>query len=286
MSVPAATALALWAAAHTAGASADELLAAIAGFGVTSGVRRANPAPSDPAAGTAAVPTPAVRTAAVRTPADALPGPGEAPAGAAALLPLLRSARPSLVLPREGDVRGLPVPGGQPAAAAVRAGAAVVFFDAAVTIVPIDGSWRVFTAAGRPVTYDLLVAREELDAAVERATQVFVRSDLGIPTTRARQEIAEFIDGNSVRLPPGTPVKSAALLDRCVQLEALLTVIATHRTAAINGYQLDQVDAALAPLADAARHGRAAAVELAVGSLLADGLPTDEQARLGSDRNT
>ncbi|WP_029135930.1 hypothetical protein [Nakamurella lactea] len=250
MSVPAASALALWGAAYTAGTAADDVLTAISGFGLTAGVRRDGPAPDGSSAAS-------------------IPGPGEAPAGPAALLPLLRSGAPSLVLPRPGDVRGLPVPAGPATASALRAGAAVVLFEVGVTIVPIDGLWRIFAATGRPVNHELLPAREELDAAVRRATELFVTAELGVQAAAARQQVSDFVHQHSMPLPPGMPARAVALLDRCIQLEALLAVIGAHRTAAVNGHQLDQVAAVLGPLGDAARNGRAAAVNLAIAELLA-----------------
>jgi hypothetical protein len=249
LAVPAASALALWGAAHAAGAPSDDVLAAIRGFGVGVGVRRDGVVPDG-------------------SPAAALPGPGEAATGPAALLPLLRSAAPSLVLPRPGDVRGLPVPAGSATVAALRAGAAVVLVDAGLTIVPLDGQWRVFAAAGRPAPDELLLAREGLDEAVSRATEVFIRTDLGVQAETARDEVAEYMYDTAIQFPPGTRGRTVALLDRCVQLEALLAVISRHRTAAVNGHELDQVQAALGPLADAARAGRVAAINNAVRELL------------------
>ena len=104
--VHAATALALWGAAHAGGtASPDEVLSALAGCGPTAGVRAADP------------------TTAART---RLPGPGEASASAMALLQLFRTGgRPRLMLPVPGDVRGLP-PRSAALVPALDAGAAVV----------------------------------------------------------------------------------------------------------------------------------------------------------------
>lgn len=255
LSTAAATALALWAAAHTGGASADDVLGAISGYGVTAGVRRDGPVPDD-------------------SPAVAIPGPGEAPVGPAALLPVLRSSVPVLLLPREGDVRGLPAPAefGGPVspvvAAALRAGAAVVLPEAELTIVPVDRQWRVFAGAGTPDVADLAVAREELDRAVDRVTKLFVGAELGRDAADARRAVGAQVDALTVVAPPGTPARVVALLDRCVQLEAILTVGDCQRTAAVNVYQLNLADGALRALLAVAGQARLAAVAMGVQALL------------------
>jgi len=268
VSVPAATALTLWGAAHAGGAAADDVLAAVAGFGISAGVRRDGPAPED-------------------SPAAALPGPGEAPVGAAMLLPLLRSDAPVLVLPRDGDVRGLPATGGAGSAlvvASLRAGAAVVLPHAAVTVVPMDGQWRVFAGSGTPDLVDPVVAREGLDHAVVRATEVFAGAELGTDTAAARAEVAAEIVARTVVPPPGTPARATALLDRCAQLEAILSVTARHRTAAVTVFQLDQVDEALLPLIDASRQARRAATAMTVHALLNRRLAGDSRLRTPDHR--
>ncbi len=255
LSTAAATALALWGAAHSGGASADDVLGAISGYGVTAGVRRDGPVPDG-------------------SPAAALPGPGEAPVGPAALLPVLRSSVPVLLLPRAGDVRGLPVPGesSSPVApvvsAALRAGAAVVLPEAELTIVPVDTQWRVFAGAGTPAVADLAVAREELDGAVDRVTRVFVGADLGRDAADARQAVSAQVDARTVVPPPGTPARVVALLDRCVQLEAILAISDPQRTAAVNLYQLNLAAGAHRTLLEVACHARRAAVAMAVHALL------------------
>ncbi|MDQ6657112.1 MAG: hypothetical protein M3Z00_02555 [Actinomycetota bacterium] len=255
LSTAAATALALWGAAHSGGAAADDVLGAISGYGVTAGVRRDGPVPQG-------------------SPAAALPGPGEAPVGPAALLPVLRSSVPVLVLPRQGDVRGLPVAGesGSPVppvvAAALRAGAAVVLPEAELTIVPVDTQWRVFTGAGTPAVVDPGVAREELDAAVGRVTRLFVGADLGREAADARQAVSVQVAARTVVPPPGTPGRAVSLLDRCVQLEAILAVSDPERTAAVNSYQLNLAAGAHRTLLEVAGQARRAAVAMAVRALL------------------
>jgi len=252
--VSAATALTLWGAAHAAhaaGAAADDVLTGISGHGITASVRRAGQFPNGSLA------------------AD-VPGPGEPAAGPSALLPILRSDSPVLVLPRDGDVRGLPATGaGSPLTiAAVAAGAAVLLPGADVTVVPVDGQWRLYPGIGTPEVPDPVGAREELDAAVLRATAAFARADLGRDTARARHCVTAGVQRLTVPLPPGIPARAAALLDRCVYLEAVLAAVARYDTAAVSVFEFGQVADAVTPLAEAARHARLAAVWMAVQSLV------------------
>ncbi|MGI8417229.1 MAG: hypothetical protein ACR2P2_13710 [Nakamurella sp.] len=266
LSTAAATALALWAAAHTGGASADDVLGAISGYGVTAGVRRDGPVPDD-------------------SPAVSIPGPGEAPVGPAGLLPVLRTSVPVLLLPREGDVRGLPVPAenGDPVApvvaAALRAGAAVVLPEARLTVGSGDRQGRVFAGAGTPEVPDLAVAREELDRAVDHVTTLFVGAELGRDAADARRAVSAQVDALTVVPPPGTPARVVALLDRCVQLEAILTVGDGQRTAAVNVYQLNLADGALRTLLGVAGQARRAAVATAVYALLDDRMAGESRLR-------
>lgn len=247
----AATALTLWGAAHAAGAAADDVLAGISGHGITPGVRRAGQFPNG-------------------SPAADVPGPGEPAAGPSALLPILRSDSPVLVLPRDGDVRGLPATGaGSPLTiAAVAAGAAVLLPGAGVTVVPVDGQWRLYPGTGTPEAPDPVATREELDAAVLRAAAIFAEAELGRDTAQARRSVAAAVQQLTVPLPPGIPARAAALLDRCVYLEAVLAAVERYDTAAASMFEFDQVADALTPLDDAARHARLAAVGMAVRSLV------------------
>lgn len=250
-SVSAATALALWGAAHAGGAAADDVLAALSGCRITAGVRLGGTVPED-------------------SPAATLPGPGEPAAGPAALLPMLRLDTPVLVLPRAGDVRGLPAAGAGSAltTAAVAVGAAVLLPGADVTVVPIDGQWRLYHGVGVSDEPDPVAAREELDAAVLRATAAFAQNDLGRDTAAARNSVAATVSQLTVPPPPGTPPRAAALLHRCIQLEAVLAAVAAHDTAAASVFELGRVADALMPLTNAARHARRAAVAMAVRELV------------------
>lgn len=246
MSVPAATALALWGAA-AGGAPADDVITALQWHGVTAGVRRDGTVTSGPAAG--------------------LPGPGEAPVGTAALLPLLRPEAPFLVLPREGDVRGLPARPTALTVAALTARAAVVLPGAGLTVVPVDGVWRVYEGAGTVEHLDQVAVREHLDDAVVEATRIFTSADLGRQAGADRGRVAALVHELTVEVPPGTPARATALLDRAVHLEAILTVASGDRSAAVTAREWETVDRALAPLSDAARRARQLAVQLTVRHL-------------------
>lgn len=262
----AATALTVWAAAYRAGAaSADAVLSIARGFGLTAGVRRGATEPSTPA--------PAGhenhwQTTASSAPVQArellaeLPGPGEAAAGAAELLPLLRAGRPALLLPRPGDVRGLPT--GPAGVAAVTAGAAVALPAVAATLIPGDGQWRVFPGSGTVPVPDAAAAREQLAAAVDRATALLTGAELGRDAAGARRDVAALQQQRAVPLPPGAAQRGADLLHRCCLVEAVVLTAASHGTGAVNLHQLRSADAALVPLAGAARDARLAAAELIV----------------------
>ena len=155
--VRAATTLALWAAAWQGGASPDDVLTAIDGADHRAGVR-------------AATDEVAIMTG--------LPGPGSPTAGSAALLPLLRGAgEPQLLLPYPGDLRGLPT-SGDLTITALDAGAAVTLTDAALTVVPVNGHWRVFANATRHSADGLAEAHDRLDHEVARATRDLAALDV------------------------------------------------------------------------------------------------------------
>lgn len=265
----AATALTVWAAAYRAGVvPADAALDVATGFGLTAGVRRGTADPA-PAAGTAlGAETP---WQAAGSPAPALtspllaelPGPGEAAAGAAELLPLLRAGRPALLLPRPGDVRG--VPAGPVGTAALAAGAGVALPAVPATLLPGDGQWRVFTGVGNLPVPDPVTARELLADAVHQATAVLTSADLGRDAATARREVFALQQQRAVPLPPAAAQRGVELLHRCGLVEAIVLVAADHGTSAVNLHQLRTADAALAPLADAARQAKLAAVDLIVG---------------------
>ncbi len=241
--VRAATTLALWAAARRGGHSADEVLTALAGVGVSAGVRAASTE---------------IATA------TGLPGPGQATAGSAALLPLFdRAEWIELLLPHAGDLRGLP-PRGPITVPALDAGAVVSLAGSGLGIVPVDGHWRVFGCPGQHRGLDLQVAGEMIDTAMARATGDLIRAEVARPAERVRERVREIILAEALDLPDGMPRRASALLAKTISLEALLAVAAGHETAALTSRELGLVDEALRPLARAVREGRRAAVSAAV----------------------
>ncbi len=254
--VRAATTLALWAAAWQGGASADDVLTAVDDAGHRAGVRAAN------------------REIAAAT---GLPAPGESSAGSAALLPMLRAGGPpELLLPRAGDMRGLPPAGPGTGSrggdadlviAALDAGALVRLPALAVGLVPADGQWRAFACpTGHPPT-DLRQAIEMLDLAIAGATHTLAGLDVARTSPQAREAIRLAMLDAAVDYPPGTPPAASALLARSISMQALLEVATGHETAAATSYQVAAVDDALRPLATAVAESRRAAVGAAVGVL-------------------
>lgn len=245
VSITAASALCLW---GVSGAPADEILTAWRQFGPRAGVRwMGSPQPDSADQALAA-----------------LPGAGSASGSTTLLLPLLRGQQPELVLPRPGDVRGLPLAGSELRAAALASGAAVCLPERDITIVPIDEQWRIWSGSATQPPLDGPAVREELDDAVTTAAMLFARHELGIEAADARQAVLEEQDRLTFPLPTGMPSRAAALLERAVRLEAILAVAGRDRSAAVTAVEGARVDAALAPLAQAARHARRTAVELAV----------------------
>ena len=180
------------------------------------------------------------------------------------LLPLLRDQRPELVLPRAGDLRGLPIDQPSLREAALSSGAAVALPERDVTIIAIDEQWRIWPGAVSQPPLDAPAVRDELDAAVARAATLFTRYDLGVDALDARRSVLEHQDRLTFPLPPGTPSRAAALMERAVTLEAILAVAGRDRSAAVTAVEGARVDAALAPLAAVARDARKVAVQLAV----------------------
>ena len=183
--VRAATALALWGAAHAgAGASPDEVLAALAASGPTAGVRAADATTAD---------------------STGLPGPGEASANSLALLRLFRAGGvPRLMLPVPGDVRGLP-PRSAALVPALDAGAAVVLPAGRLAVIPENGHWRVFglseTPAPLPEPAGLLDVERDLDAAIRQATARLTTLDVARGGQNARSRIATLMRDAAIPMP-------------------------------------------------------------------------------------
>lgn len=245
VSSTAASALCLW---GVSGAPADEILTAWRLTGPRAGVRwmgGEHTRQTDPTVA-------------------ALPGNGTASGSTALLLPLLRDQRPELLLPRPGDLRGLPIDQPVLREAALTSGAAVTLPERDVTIVAIDEQWRIWPGAVPQPPLDAPAVRDELDAAVTRAATLFARHELGIDALDARRSVVEYQDRLTFPLPAGTPSRAAALLERAVTLEAILAVAGRDRSAAVTAVEGARVDAALAPLAAVARDARKVAVQLVV----------------------
>lgn len=238
----AATTLALWAAAHAGGTDADATLAALRGLGIDAGVR-------------------AVEAV------DALPGPGEAAAGTATLLPLLRRSGPArLVIPVPGDLRGLP-PGSALAADALQAGAAVAFPAVALALVPLHGQWRVHRGATDHPALAERDARMMVDEAIRVATAQLHRADIASRLRDPRVSLRAMVRSQDVPLPPGLPDRAAGLLASAITLHSVLLLVQLHGTAAATSRQLGAVNEALAPLGHAAREARRTAVALGAEAL-------------------
>lgn len=248
--VRAATTLALWTAAWQGGTSADDVLDAIDDPDHRAGARAATAGVAD---------------------TTGLPGPGSASVGTAALLPLLRSGgAPELLLPRPGDLRGLP-PGGAAAVAGLDSGAAVRLPDSGLLLVPGAGQWRVFDGppgrVGGAVPLDIPVAHDVLDEAMKRATRLLTALDVARGSDQAREQVRQIMLREAVHTPPGTPAAAGNLLATSISLHALLTVAARQETAAVTSGQVARVDDALRPLSDAVAQARLAAVATAVRAL-------------------
>ena len=255
----AATTVALWAAAWQGGASADEVLAAVDDAGHRAGVRAASGEIAD---------------------VTGLPGPGWPSAGSSSLLPLLRrGGRAELLLPRPGDMRGLPV-GGDIAVAALDAGAVVRLPAIDIGLVPSDGQWRAFRCTGEHPAPSLGEAHDLLDVAVGQATMSLTALDVARGSAHARVMVRQMMLAEAVSCPPGTPAGASALLATSISLHALLNVANGQETGAVSSHELAVVDDALRPLAAAVGEARRAAVAAAVAVLSDQGTDRVRSARI------
>jgi hypothetical protein len=179
-----------------------------------------------------------------------------------------------LVLPVAGDPRGLPGPG-LFTSAALLAGEGVV--AGGLGFVPevrshTSGSgdefetvlWNVFALPDTPRRFDEPSAAEaeaELSAALAEATRILAKLDIA----QWRPELAGAItalrkpDGTT-DLPPGYDPRARRLYARANVLDRVLA-LAEHAApgGAINGYEMQQRDAALRPLTTACRRALVAA---------------------------
>ena len=164
-----------------------------------------------------------------------------------------------LVLPRPGDVSGLPGPAGANAAA-VAAGAAVLTTgDCNLGLVPSGrASWAVVPVSpdrrARPTVRE---AERALGAAVRDAAVELARLDVA----RWDPAAAEVVRGASGRtsLPPSAGPAAHALLAQGLRITRLVEVALASDGAAVTGGESTARRQVLRELADAARH----AVEVA-----------------------
>jgi hypothetical protein len=180
-----------------------------------------------------------------------------------------------LVLPAPGDPRGLPGPGPF-SGAALLAGEGVI--AGTLGFVPevrlhTSGSgdefetvlWRVFVLpeSARPRLDDPSTAEAEAELSAELATATRTLAKLDI--AQWRPELAGAIEAlrkpdGATDLPPGYDPRARRLYARASILDRVLA-LAEHAApgGAINGYEVQQRDAALRPLTTACRRALAAA---------------------------
>ncbi|MFB9903856.1 hypothetical protein [Allokutzneria oryzae] len=254
MSVPSAT-MAVWASAWLHGsAAADDVLDALAAWGELQEVVAADEETAD-------------RTG--------LPVDGERAAGMALWLAALRGLgadSAALVLPVPGDVRGLGG-AGPLVRPAVERGEAAVFGRAGLAAVPEDVAdgvlrWTVFAVPGSPGADHTPIGEAEhgMTVAVREAAATLVSLDVARHRPNVRAEIAEFISSRPrLAWPPGMPPRSLRVLERAVEVEAILrAALGDGEGGAVSASAVRARGEALRPLADAVRGARCAAVAEAV----------------------
>ena len=195
-------------------------------------------------------------------------------ADAIAALPMLHPDEVRLVLPAPGDPRGLPGPGPF-SGAALLAGEGVI--AGGLGFVPevrlhTSGSgdefetvrWQVFvlpTAVPPAAGPSTAEAEAELSAELATATRTLAKLDIA----QWRPELAGAIEAlrtpdGAPDLPPGYDPRARRLYARAAILDRVLA-LAEHAApgGAINGYEVQQRDAALRPLTTACRRALVAA---------------------------
>ncbi|MFI5908884.1 hypothetical protein [Dactylosporangium sp. NPDC051541] len=179
-----------------------------------------------------------------------------------------------LVLPVPGDPRGLPGPGPF-TSAALLAGEGVIAGE--LGFVPevrlhTSGSgdefetvrWQVFALPQeRPRTYEPSTAEAEAELSAELVTATRTLAKLDI--AQWRPELAGAIEAirkpdGATDLPPGYDPRARRLYARASVLDRVLA-LAEHAApgGAVNGYEVQQRDAALRPLTTACRRALVAA---------------------------
>ncbi|WP_086820426.1 hypothetical protein [Allokutzneria sp. NRRL B-24872] len=256
MCVPSAS-LAVWASAWLNGAAAaDDVLDALSAWGELQEFVAADQETAD-------------RTG--------LPVDGERAAGPALWLAALRrlgADNAALVLPVPGDVRGLGGPG-PVARPALERGEAAVFSSAALAAVPnnvADGvlRWTVFSLSGSPIADHTPIGEAEhgMTIAVREAAATLVSLDVARHRPNVRAEIAEFISTRpGLAWPNGMPPRSLRVLERSVEVEAILRAAVEGDGGAVSASAAQARADALRPLGDAVRSARCAAIAEAVRQL-------------------
>ena len=183
-----------------------------------------------------------------------------------------------MALPAPGDVAGLAGPQ-EARHAALAAGAAVVGGRSAtrptqggVVLVPPGagtggGCWRSWPAE---VTAWTLVTPAEAEQELLGCLRGVIDDLLRLDVARdARGVLARFAGGREsggtgpgpqpLRLPPGLPARSVALLDRCDRVSDILAAAGQDDGASVSRSEIQRRSSALARLAAATRRARAQA---------------------------
>ena len=185
----------------------------------------------------------------------------------------LRPDAVRLVLPTFGDPRGLPGPGPF-TNAALAAGEAVIGGE--LGLVPavtsgVSGSgdeWRVVDWRAYPMPpvpaelLDLPEAEHDLLMAIREATDALRRLDVARAAPDLGPELAAIRDPSAdLDLPPGYGARSQRVLARSTVVTRILGAAAADAPGgAVTAYEAAERDAALRPLATAARRARMAAI--------------------------
>jgi hypothetical protein len=179
-----------------------------------------------------------------------------------------------LVVPVAGDPRGLPGPGAFSTAALASGEGAVCGGTGLVPTVErrVSGSgdvwhtvlWHAHPLPGTPVPAEAIsVAEAEHDLLDALRTSTDALRDLDV--ARWRPELAEALaglrrNGATADLPPGYDDRAHRLLHRAELVARIVSLAGEDAPgAAVNAYEASARDAALRPLATAARRARTAA---------------------------
>lgn len=164
----------------------------------------------------------------------------------------------------------LPVPGhpvglGGPAtfnAAALEAGEAVVLESAGLGLVPHRAGsgvvWQAYAAARRPLA-DLGEADRGLRAALPRVADALADLDVARWRPEVADELMDLHHPRAYAAPPGTPPRAVELAGRADRALAIVDLALEDDGGAVSAHEVAAREAALAPLARAAREALVAA---------------------------